>query len=374
MPGPHTAFADATLHAADLQRFTAHLLLRIQKQIAGLENDLRFAARGFDLGSIDNGRVRNVQAARFARRAREMTDLRMARISEILHTELHALAEYEITYSSGLIKRTLEGLEKVPAVKVPPGIRKAIVKQSTSQISLGNAGIANLDSWVKQTTGSLKTKMARQIAASTRLREPGSLLAQRLTGTGNIRGISLTTRNELRALTRTAVTSASSITRSAVMRRNRRAVMGVQQVSILDGRTSNICLAYSGKKWRRTPKGFMRAVGHRLPYLSGTPRHYGCRSYEIPWFRSAHGMRAGKKGDAGAFTGEPPPPPSLSQLLRDRGPAYQNDLLGPGRGALYRAGRIDVDHLIDFSGQPRNLTTIRRLARRRELARIKRGG
>jgi hypothetical protein len=68
-----------------------------------------------------------------------------------------------------------------------------------------------------------------------------------------------------------------------VMRRNflenRDKYAGIQQISVLDERTSAVCQRYHGATWDVNLQPFL---GNELPYDGGVPRHVNCRSVEIP--------------------------------------------------------------------------------------------
>ena len=60
-------------------------------------------------------------------------------------------------------------------------------------------------------------------------------------------------------------------------------IEGVKQFSTLDTRTTPICRSYDQKAWKIVD-GIYVPLGHNLPYDSGVPRHFQCRSAETPIF------------------------------------------------------------------------------------------
>lgn len=88
-----------------------------------------------------------------------------------------------------------------------------------------------------------------------------------------------TLRRNVEALVRTSTASVMDEARDIVFHQNLDVISELQQHSTLDARTTQICMAYSGKRWKADT---YEPVGHNLPYRDGCPRHWGCRGVIVP--------------------------------------------------------------------------------------------
>jgi hypothetical protein len=200
---------------------------------------------------------------------------------------------------------------------------------------------------------------------------------------GIFRGV--LTRN-VDALVRTSVASVADEARSMVFEQNDDIISEVMQHSTLDSRTTKICMAYSGKRWRLPD---YEPVGHDLPYNNGCPRHWNCRSVIVPItplfdtlgsrdgikensaraersFREklkAQGMeqdtidRATMSAQA-SMDGAVPEDLDYEAWLRTKPEDFQIDMLGPGRWKLWDEGKLNFAQLVDQSGDPLSLADL----------------
>lgn len=159
------------------------------------------------------------------------------------------------------------------------------------------------------------------------------------------------------SLINTAVLAVANQSRLLTFQKNADIVKWVQQVSILDNKTSDICVAYSGQAWDLNtllpvPPAF-------LPFKGGPPRHFNCRSTLIPILRSWEelGIAAASLTEAQkkALDGKLPKEISFDQWLRKKTSSFQDKLLGPARARLWRNGTITLTQLVDMRGNPLTL-------------------
>ena len=133
-----------------------------------------------------------------------------------------------------------------------------------------------------------------------------------------------TTLNErgLAALIRTSNSHIAAAVTEATYEANADIIEGVEWVSTLDARTTPICRARDGKRYK---------VGEG----PRPPAHIGCRSTTIAVLM---GM-------------DPLPRETYSQWLKRQPAATQDDILGPARGKLFRDGALSVDRFTDMKGK-----------------------
>ncbi len=169
------------------------------------------------------------------------------------------------------------------------------------------------------------------------------------------------------SLVQTSVQTIANESRFATFEANDDVIGGYVQLSTLDGHTTLVCVAYSGKEW---DKKLQPVNGNTLPFVSpkgarsGTPRHWSCRSLitvltktfkelglDIPEFKAS--TRAASGGPVAVGT-------TFTEFIDKKGKAFADDLLGPGRAELYRDKKITLSQLLDQSGRPISLEDLRK--------------
>jgi SPP1 gp7 family putative phage head morphogenesis protein len=151
-----------------------------------------------------------------------------------------------------------------------------------------------------------------------------------------------TARRNLETLARSAVTHVTEYTAAAFYALNNDIVKQLVWLSVLDSRTSPPCIARSGKRYSADAEH--RPIGHSYPWGAGPGRlHYNCRSTFAP-------LVAGEK---------PPNPDRYADWLKRQTAATQDEVLGPTRGVLYRAGKVPVEGFVNNKGRMLNLEQLR---------------
>lgn len=172
-------------------------------------------------------------------------------------------------------------------------------------------------------------------------------------------------RHNAAALVQTSVQAVANQARRDTLLENLDVVKGIRQVSTLDGHTTVTCVAYSGAAW--SLPGYEPIAPNKTAYNGGTPRHWNCRSVEIPITRSFRELgldvdefepssttRSASGGPVAADL-------SFSAYLKRRGDAFADDLLGPGRAQLWRDKKITLAQLLDQNGRELSLAELRKL-------------
>lgn len=163
-------------------------------------------------------------------------------------------------------------------------------------------------------------------------------------------GVRQVTRRAARTVVRTTTTHTAAIASEAVWRENADLIDGIQWVSTLDGRTSSICQARDGQV-------FDVDEGPR------PPAHMNCRSTTAPVLKSARalGVTGLDQGTRAAFDGQVPESLTYQTWLQGRSAAFQDDVLGPTRGKLFREGDLTLDRFVNFrTGEAFSLDELRR--------------
>jgi hypothetical protein len=224
-----------------------------------------------------------------------------------------------------------------------------LLQRYTDQIRLGVANGESIDKLVRRIRG-----------RATGARNSYEVNGETRTFVEFRGGVIDTATRNAESLVRTSVASVSAASRRAFYEANGDVVQGVVQISVLDDRTTIICIARAGKAWKLdgTP------IGHDIPYAGGLPQHWQERSSEAPVLRalSEFGIDASAIKPIGAqraLDGEVPADFSFEDWLKRRTLAQQDAQLGPGRAELWRAGKISLSDLLNGHGQPLTLEDLR---------------
>lgn len=243
--------------------------------------------------------------------------------------------------------------------ELPPAVVNSIAAATT-------VGGATVLDWTQRQGDQFHRAFMDQIALSLENGESTREATTRIIG-GTIRGqevpgVMRTTRRKAEALVRTSI---AKVVNSAAMQSFQEmgdVIKAVQQISTLDNRTSDICVAYSGLTW---DVNTLEPIDHELQFNNGPPRHFNCRSRLVPVLKSFDelGIDATEVplADRASMDGSVPGDITMDQFLRNKGKTFQDQLLGPARARLWREGRITLTQLVDFRGNPLTLDQLEAL-------------
>lgn len=192
---------------------------------------------------------------------------------------------------------------------------------------------ATLGEWWKKIGNNLGFYVTQQIRMGAMSSEDLSQVVGRVTNPAT--GVETQAARAGEMMARTGTLAAQNAVIYGTMKINGHQVDALQQISVLDSRTSQICLAYAFKIWKLdgTP------IGHDLPFNGGPPRHPNCRSMIVPI----------------ALDQTPLNEYDVDQWLDLQTPAVQKAIIGKGKAELFRAGKITVGDLVNQEGRPLNL-------------------
>jgi len=170
-------------------------------------------------------------------------------------------------------------------------------------------------------------------------------------------------------------TSAQSILNDARMetyKKNSDVLNGVQWQSVLDARTSEICIALSGQSWDMEGNPL---PGTEQPFPGPPPAHPNCRSTLIPIVKSIGDLLGDPsvdeevnaevnkipKATQASMDGQVAGTLSYEDWLRTKPVGFQQEVLGAGKYKLWAAGKIQARDLIDQRGNPLTLAQLKAL-------------
>jgi hypothetical protein len=205
-------------------------------------------------------------------------------------------------------------------------------------------------------------------------------------------GATQQTRRQVEALTRTAVNHATNVVREQTMLANSDVFSASMWVSVLDGRTSAVCQARDGRIAAVPGKEIPPALSN-LPRLdppeARPPAHPNCRSIMVavlskdgligdrPYVvdtRTGQQRQVDFRAEAArrgvpvsqvrdewwkARVGRVPATTTYRDWLSKQTAGFQDEILGPTRGRLFRQGGLGLDSFVDESGHKYTLDELR---------------
>lgn len=218
-------------------------------------------------------------------------------------------------------------------------------------------GATNADWWDRQAED-VKFRFANVVRTGIAQGEDTGQIVARVAGRRGYPGVMDVSRTNARSLVHTSIMEVAGAARRETYQQNADVVEGTQQVSTLDSHTSDICIAYDGASYDLDGNPL---EGTELPWDGGVPRHWGCRSVEVPITKTFAelGIDApepdGGVAARASVDGPVPADMTFDKFLERMGPEFQDETLGPGRAQLWRHGAITLPQLLDLKGNPLTL-------------------
>lgn len=163
-------------------------------------------------------------------------------------------------------------------------------------------------------------------------------------------GIIEITRRDAETVVRTAISHTANHTRQKFYEQNDDLVKGIKWIATIDGRTSLVCISRDQVVY---------------PVDSGPrpPAHPNCRSTTTPVLRSWKELGIPldelPESTRASMGGQIPASMSYNEWLKGKPAAFQDDVLGPTKGKLFRAG-MPVDRFVNKAGDVLTLDELRK--------------
>lgn len=374
-------------HSVYIERYKAGLIRRMMRPLDATERDVeekllsrldRIVATGYDNGPVTTERI-----LKLVENIGEIRAEAYDAVEDTLTSELKGLSRYESNWQKAMLSDTIAievGLtsptaELLNAAVFSKPMNGRVLKEWTSKI--GEADLGRIQQAI--TIGVSEGETVREIT-------------NRVIGTRDLNysdGATEVTRRGAEALARTAVNHTVSQAREEVYKANDDIIKEVQWVSTLDGRTTLLCASRDGQR-------FALSDGPR------PPAHWGCRSTTIPVidgmalvanrptvlssqtrgdreidFRESAREKAGtdwkgmstrerqsaigreRSAWAEENIGQVSAKTTYEDWFKEQPSSFQDELLGPSRGELYRSGDLTIERFIDNSGQMYTLDELR---------------
>jgi len=290
-----------------------------------------------DLSEMTRARLERLLSA-----IREVNAKAYDRLGDVLQSEMRGLAVYE----AGFVARGLTAARLDFTMPAPQQLHAA----TTSRPFQGKL----LREWVED----LSDQSFKRLRGAVRMaviegRTVGEL-TRTIRGSKDMNyrdGLMNVDRRQAEAVARTAVAHVNNAARQLVYEQNKKLVTGVKWVSTLDARTTPLCQSLDGKVF---------------PLDSGPrpPAHINCRSTTIPVMPSLRDMGVDldiPEGWRASKDGPVPANLTYNDWLRRQDAEFQDSVLGPARGKLFRQGGYTLDRFVDDLGHRYTLAQLREM-------------
>lgn len=345
MPTTNEALQDALTHRdIELERYKRGVMRRVLLLLARLEEDLVRRMVSLDPTEVQP-RYRDARLTRLLAEVGRLVDQYGDALEQDVLPDLRTLAKDEaalgVRMISGILPVTLETV--VPAAVT----LQAAVMSRPFQGRL-------LREWVRDHPPAVRMRLRSTIRQGVAEGQTIDQMVRAIRGTAASQysdGIMAVNRRGAEAMVRTAVQHTVATAREATYDANADIMKGVMMVATLDGRTTLFCMQIDGRVYPLNK-------GPRPPF------HVGCRTSTVPvlksWKELGLDLSEAPEGTRASMDGQVAEKTTYNRWLRRKPAAFQDEVLGPSKGALYRRGELSLDKFVDNSGHAYTLDQLRK--------------
>lgn len=317
------------------------LLAKLQARIE------RIASRGIDSGFETTKRYMQMIADLGSTMKDGGEEVRK-RLTELMRE----LAKIEARWQETVLT---ESVPKEAHVYVLPdeAVNLRIVQQVVNQPIQGKP----MQDWWDELAQDTQKRLTTQIGIGLSQGETADQIVRRIRGTqgsGYRDGALQATRQQAAAIVRTVSGHVTTQAREATYAEMEDVLEGVQWVATLDTKTCPTCGPLDGKVF---------------PVKEGPrpPAHWNCRCTTAPVTKSLEAILGKRKAKEtvsestrASMDGQVPESVTYTEWIQDQDAATQDEVFGPGRARLLRAGKIDPKDLVTKTGKLRRLEDLDR--------------
>jgi SPP1 gp7 family putative phage head morphogenesis protein len=337
-------------HAIDFQRYSNGVVRRmvavLNRTDARLTAQLAEALMQLDRESFTVERLDALLSS-----VRALNAQAYAAVFEELRPELMALAEAEADAQVGALRSTLPGVVQarfpVAGVSIDQVFAAALSRPFQGRL---------LRDWAKTVEDGRLVLVRNAIRQGYMEGRTTAEIIAKLRGSRALNfkdGLLDRSRRELATVVQTALSHTAQTARQAFYDANTSVIKALKWTATLDTRTSPMCRARDGKLY--DPETH-KPLGHHIPWLGGPGRlHFNCRSVSSPVTKSWQELGIDAKdmppGTRASMDGQVPEDMTYAQWFAKQSAARQDEIVGPVRGKLYRAGKLSFDAFTDDKGR-----------------------
>ncbi len=343
---------DLIAHQIQILRFTRGFSTRMVALLNRAEPELRarlgarldrIAALGWDPGPATTKRM-----IRTSTLIRDINRPTFQEINTLVRSELVALSLAETRFISETVVEALPVIFD-PALPSPRDLRGIVFARPFERRILRD--------WLSTYELGDRRRMMGEIRQGLVFGETPTQIGKRIFGTralGGVDGVREITRRGAQTLAQTATAAITNGVRSEFFRANSRIFRREQYVATLDSRTTPICQSLDGQVFKTGegphPPIHINCRSIRVPVIDG--RKLGRRPANRATERQLRGLRGpARRRAVEKLVGSVPGTTDYSDFLRSSPTAFQDEVLGPARGRLFRSGELGLDRFVDNSGK-----------------------
>lgn len=371
------AFSDtfrdlAITHTVDTQRYGEGVRERVTGMLEDLRNDLtsKVQTSGFSEKQKESERFKHIE--RTIDLATKTIEKKYEKIEKSMKSEMKSLAEVQHRAQVGMVNKAV-GADVVNVAFTPKQL----------EVIAGNTlieGAPSKDWWAKQANDT-RDLFAQEVRKGVLAGESTDEIVARIRGTptgerrvidvgkGKKRviktyegGIMNVSNREATALVRTSVQAISNKVAEETYKENKDMIEGVQALATLDSRTTPLCMSRDKGAWNLDTGEPLPTSKVDIRYPGPPPWHYNCRTILIPVTKSfkSLGLKLKKLPESAraSMDGQVAGDLTYEEWLKTKPVEFQREVLGDGKHALWKAGKISFRDLVDQTGRPLTLAEL----------------
>ena len=345
---------EITGHSVDLLRVEAGLRKDVVRELKKLSKKLVIMLREARLSGYkrEHAKIRRMEVLLAQTRKTISGSYRgIDKVDDAELTSLAGVAEHQAVQS---INKSIKA--SVLSVGMSMEMLESIGKDTLIE------GAPTKEWWSRQSS-QLQNEFKDLVRTGVMLNESTEDMVRKFSGTRESRyldGVVSKAYRRAEGLIRTSIQVIANEARLQTYTNNDDIVKGIEWVSTLDGRTSSICRALDGAVWDNNKK----PIGHSRPF-PGTTAHWNCRSTQVAVLKSWKELGAKKKfkeipeSTRASMDGQVSEKINYEEWLKTKSEDFQKDVLGEGKWALWKKGKIGFTDLVDQTGNEVSLEHIK---------------
>lgn len=344
--------------AVDLLRLEAGTRNKVTALLNDLEKEIIAALAKIDPTGSPKAVVQRIRLQQLQRQIDASIQASYRDNDVLLAQEIRDVVDVEATWTANAINTSIR------AEFADTGITRILLETLVSDVLI--QGAPTSEWWSRQAAG-LSDRFADEMRRGVAIGEPLSKLVARVRGGAGQRGIMDVARSSAERLVRSSVQTAANVARESTYDRNADLIKALMWSATLDTRTSIWCI---------TRDGHLYGVKDHAPQDGGPPwmdgpgkLHWNCRSTSVPVMKSWRDLGIDEddvpQTTRASMDGQVPATQTFETWLRKQSAARQDTVLGEGKAALWRSGKINFGDLLDQSGRPLTTEQLRAKAARR---------
>lgn len=277
--------------------------------------------------------------------AREINDAVYAKLNAEMTDELRDVSAYDLEHQTAILNTALAGV--IELERVAP---QQVYAAAMSQPFQGRL----LKGWFSTLAEEQMKAISDAIAIGYTENETISQIVTRIRGTKALNykdGVLITKKRNAEAIVRTAISHVSSFSRTQLFKANDNVIKGLKWVSVIDGRTSLLCISRDSKIY----------PVDKAPVV---PAHINCRSSLVAvlksWKEMGLDIEETSASTRASLDGQIPEEVSYQEWLKTKPIEFQEQVLGKTKAKLFREGGLDVTRFVNRSGYEYTIDELRK--------------